>query len=153
MSKRLKRRIQEICGLTSLKKEERAKRAQQILSDTNEKQAICHQIIGASYKDIEKALRSIVDDKRPSYEEEFEQEHFQEEPVKPSKPQRNVTTIPMEQLLDQDEVNALLSESSMSIVEQRSEYTDRGDYETYSFEEVAALLEGTYHPAMFRRRK
>ena len=150
MSKRLKRKIQEACALTDLSREDKARRAQEILGSTDEKQTICNQILGVSFKDVERVMRDIlagVDSK--SFEDELPEEKFGE--VKP--PIRQVVSAAIEEMLDPEYVNWLLNESSRSIAEVAPEPADPTKTPTYSEEEVAALMANNYHPAMFKYKK
>jgi hypothetical protein len=46
-------------------KEERRAKAQEILDNSEMKQSICHEIVGVSFKDIEKAMKSILNEREP----------------------------------------------------------------------------------------
>lgn len=74
MSKKLKRRIQQLCGLDKLSREEKVLRANEILNSVELKQAICHEILGTKFKDIEKAMLDALKERQltPEQEEEFE---------------------------------------------------------------------------------
>lgn len=156
MSKRLKRRIQEECGLSSLGKEERTRRVHEILDSTDEKQAICNKIAGVSFKDIEKALKDLISNKR-SKEEQTRVELEEEVPYKlhpemevKSRPATANSLVP---LLDQAEVNRLVNESVTSKATEQAAPVAPESYLTYSFEEVAALMACNYHPSMFKSRR
>lgn len=160
MSKRLKRKIQEVSGLDKLKREEQVKQAQAILEDSEAKQAICHKVLGASHKDVERALKSIIQDKKPTKAEHDESELKEIAPEKFHPERQREKARPhgldayssgVELLLDPEEVNALIQESSTSkAIQEEVEPMMPGTYPTYSFEEVAALMACDYHPDHFK---
>lgn len=156
LSKRLKKRIQEVSGLINLSREDKARRALAILNDNEEKQRICNELLGTSFKDIEKALQEIVNSKKFSTKEQREEQEILEEfPEKihgPVKPTVTKSPVKFEYLLDQDEVNRLIEASNAPIVDEVKPYVGV-DYATYTAREVAALIEGDYDPARFQRRK
>jgi hypothetical protein len=65
LSKRLKKKLLEVCGFTPLSKEERKEKAKEILNSSELKQEICHRVIGISHKDVEKVMRSIIQEREP----------------------------------------------------------------------------------------
>lgn len=62
------------------------------------------------------------------------------------------STVKLEYLLDQDEVNALIHASETPVVVDIPERPEHW-YDSYSAEEVAALIVGNYDPSHFDRRK
>ena len=70
MTKHLKRRILELCGLINLKREEKILKANEILRSTELKQAICNQIQGSTFKDIERTMESILKERQLSNSEQ-----------------------------------------------------------------------------------
>ena len=153
MSKRLKRRIKEICGLENISKEERIKRAQQILNDPAEKQALCNRLVGLSHRDIEKVLKDIVTERKSKQQEEYE-ELLNEVPEKLFPNEVNFkqkSNVKVTSVIDPDEIRGLI-EATQRPLEDVVKKLDPA-YSTYSFEEVAAILAGNYHPSMFKYRK
>ena len=51
-------------GLQNLSREERLNRANEVLNDSDLKQAICHQILGCTHKDVVRALHAIINEKQ-----------------------------------------------------------------------------------------
>jgi hypothetical protein len=155
LSKRLKRRIHEVCGLLPLKREQRIQRAKEILDDLAEKQAICNKVVGASFKDVERALKDIISDRKVSSKtDEIDREVEELSPQK-LRPELEVTRraydpAPTDMLLDPDEVNALLNATETSKATERVPELDPESYRTYSFEEVAALMDCNYNPESFK---
>jgi len=152
LTKRLKKRIREVCGLDSLSKEDRAIRIQEILDSTDEKQAICNQIVGTSFKDIEKALVSIKG--KVSDAEELAQEI--PEKVYPEKQSfdREIRASNLVEVMDPKEVAWLVEQSTKPLEPIATPETfNHTDYDTYSLEEVAALMDCNYHPSMFKRKR
>jgi hypothetical protein len=82
LSKRLKRRIQELCGLLNLKREERLRRANEILNSTELKQAICNQILGTTFKDVEKTMVGIINERQLTEEQQEQLELEKSNPEK-----------------------------------------------------------------------
>lgn len=64
MSKRLKRRIHELCGLINLNRDEKIRKANEILNSSELKQSICNQILGTSFKDVERAMTAILKERQ-----------------------------------------------------------------------------------------
>lgn len=156
MSKKLKRRIREACGIEFLgSKEEKRQRASEILNDAVEKQAICNQVLGASHKDIEKALKDVLAEKRSKQQityEELEDEAPQKlDPEVENKRRYTPEATRMVEMLDPKEINGLINESGASKAIQEV-YPERApdSYGSYSFEEVAALLDNSYNPNDFK---
>jgi hypothetical protein len=153
LAKKLKRRIKEVCGLDSLKKDERVKRAREILEDPVEKQAICHKIVGASHKDVEKALQDIIVEKKGTKQQQ-EYEELEEEYPEKIYPElqimnRQKAAIRMNEYTP-EECLALVQESSASKAIQEVFVERPLNYSTYSFAEVAALAACNYNPVMFK---
>lgn len=155
MTKRLKKRIREVCGLDSLSREERILRIQEILDSVEEKQAICNQIIGTSFKDIEKALTSIKGEKPKSNDADELAKEIPDK-VYPEKQSfdREMKANNLIELMDPKEVAWLVEQSTKPLEPiVTSETFSHTAHDTYSFEEVAALIEGNYHPSMFKRKR
>jgi hypothetical protein len=156
LSKRLKRKILEKCGFTGLSREDKARRAQEILDSSEEKQAICNDIVGTSHRDVEKVMRSILDgiDVNKTFEENFPPEkYFDPEPEvqRPSSAQE----ITLTEIIDKEYVNWLVQESTRSIAleDPDKEPLDPTKIVTWYEEEVAALMANDYHPSKFKYRK
>lgn len=60
MAKKLKKKIEELCGLTGLQYEERREQAERILASTDWKQELCNELQGLSFRELEKGLKSII---------------------------------------------------------------------------------------------
>ena len=70
----------------------------------------------------------------------------------PTSDQRPKYRLVLAYLLDQDEVNKLIEASTAQYVEPIVS-TRSSDYETYTEEEVAALLDCTFHPRRSKKKK
>lgn len=71
MSKKLKKKIEEICGLHGLDWESRQIRAGQILASPEWKQSLCNELQGLSFRELERTLNGVVSErqsKEASYE-------------------------------------------------------------------------------------
>lgn len=137
MSKRLKRRIFDICGLTNLSREDKVRKANAILADSDLKQKVCNQIVGASHKDIEKALKAVVATKAPSKEDEEAAELERDYPEKLDpdiKLGRKVKSLRLMAYTNQREINELINATNEPLVD-RTEATSP-NYSSYSENEI-----------------
>lgn len=64
MSKKLKKKIEEICGLRGLDWETRQDRASQILASKKWKDSICNDLQGLSFRDLERTLNGILSERQ-----------------------------------------------------------------------------------------
>lgn len=53
-----------MCGFPTLSREERIVRANEILSSTELKQHICHEILGCTHKDVEKIMTGVLKERQ-----------------------------------------------------------------------------------------
>jgi len=151
LTKRLKRRVMEACGLSDLGREDRILLAQEIIESSDLKQQICNDVDGLSFRDIEKVLseilkskaeRSSKKDKRKSKdtnEQDFDSESIdlpEEEPVAIVRKK-----LKLQYLIDQDEVN-LLIEASLAPPVVKSTISTEARYDTYTQRECNDLLSG-----------
>lgn len=148
MSKRLKRRIFDICGLTNLGREAKLSKAKAILADPEFKQKICNQIVGASHRDIEKVLKSVLVTKLSKEEEEAaELERDCPEKLNPDiKLGRKKKKAKMVPVTDQREINWLINATNEPLEDKLKAPTD---YPCYSQAEMNAIIAGTYDPKDF----
>ena len=153
MTKRLKKRILEVCGFSNLSKEERAYKVEEILNSVEEKQAICNQVTGASFKDIKKALVAFRNEKTRLTEDEKLAIEVPEKIYPEKTYSREVRSSNLVEILDPNEASYLIEQIRQSIAEAPLDKVPDTSYETYSFEEVAALIANNYHPSMFKRRR
>lgn len=118
--------IISLCGFDNLNREERLKRADEILNNSELKQSICHQILGTTFKDVERAMNAIIKERQltPDQIEELELKKIVPEKFEPE--------------FDPDyefRVNKSASDRSRDV-----------GYTTYTMEEVAALLAASRAP-------
>ncbi len=76
LSKKLKKKIEEICGLKDLAWEARQDRANQILASSEWKQSVCNDLIGLSFRQLEQVLQGIATErqkKEDSYQHKLDQ--------------------------------------------------------------------------------
>lgn len=145
LSKRLKKKIQDVCGLNDLDRDERLSRAHEILNSQELKQAICNQILGTSFKDVERAMKSLIEDRRPTPEEEemLELERIAPEKLraeelfpKPKKQKKQYFSQ-----YSPEEVKALMAASTAP--PEYKQPIDKDLYHpTYTLEDTQAMLEG-----------
>jgi hypothetical protein len=75
LSKKLKKKIAEITGLNGLDWEARQERAAKILASTEWKQRLCNELVGLSFRELERYLEGVVSErekKEESYERKLE---------------------------------------------------------------------------------
>ena len=75
MSKKLKKKIAEITGLNGLDWEARQERATKILASPEWKQQLCNELIGLSFRELERYLTGVATErekKEESYERKLE---------------------------------------------------------------------------------
>lgn len=75
MSKKLKKKIEEICGLHGLDWETRQNRAGQILASPEWKQSLCNELLGLSFRELERTLQGIASErlnKEDSYQRKLD---------------------------------------------------------------------------------
>ena len=70
MTKKAKKRIRELCGLEGLNRQARAIRSKELVGDDTLKQSICNQLIGTSFRDIDKVLKEEINASKARTEEE-----------------------------------------------------------------------------------
>jgi hypothetical protein len=68
LAKKLKKKIEEMCGLVSLDWEARQQRANQILASTEWKQKLCNELIGLSFRELEQILSGIATERQKKEE-------------------------------------------------------------------------------------
>lgn len=146
LSKKLKRRIHDLCGFKDLDRDERLSRAHEILSSNDLKQAICHQILGATFRDVERAMDSIINERQltPSQEEELELRESNPEKFEPKfdaelefKLNKNISSnyVPTGyRVLTREEVAELVAASDAPC--EPTPEREPVSYRTYSREEV-----------------
>lgn len=137
MSKRLKRRIFDICGLTNLSREDKVRKANAILADSDLKQKVCNQIMGASHKDIEKALKAVAATKASSEEDEEAAELERDYPEKLDpdiKLGRKVKPLRLMAITNQREINELISATNEPLVDRTEAISP--NYSSYSEDEI-----------------
>lgn len=154
LSKKLKRRIQELCGFNDLEREERINRAHEILNSNELKQAICHQILGTTFKDIERAMEGIIKERRltPDQEEEiqlreshpekYEPEFDHELHFKVNKRAADADKRPAYRHPTREEVAWLIAQSKAPT--EPDSQPEPMNYPTYTPEQVQALLAEHY---------
>jgi hypothetical protein len=162
LSKKLKRRIQELCGFNNIEdREKRLSRANEILNSSDLKQAICNQILGCTFKDVERAMEAIVNERQltPAQEEELELKQTAPQKFDPdlqfklnksaASPKREPSRY---RTLTREEVAELLAASNEPI--KSTPPLQPIDYLTYSREEVQELMRQHYeYLAEEKRRK
>lgn len=60
MAKKLRKKIEELCGLTKLEYGDRRAKAEDILASNDWKHELCNDLTGLSFRDLEKTLKSIL---------------------------------------------------------------------------------------------
>ena len=70
MAKKLKKKVEELCGLEDLQWEERRAKAESILASSERKQELCNQLQGLSFRELEKVLKSVIAERQVKEVEE-----------------------------------------------------------------------------------
>lgn len=139
-----------MCGLDQLSVEERAQKAKEILDSMEIKQSLCLQCPGLTHKDIERTMKSVLAERhitKPKTEEELYPEKYGQEPVEEWSPGGVHVTY---SVLTREQTRALFEKSEKEVEEKPK---PKQEHDTYSMEEVAALIQGDYHPDKFRYKK
>jgi predicted RNA methylase len=150
LSKRLKQKIKEISGLLNLSKEERSLKAHEILDSNEAKQAICRQILGCTFKEVERVMLSVIQERQLT---ESQKEQIELQKVAPHKFNPEIE-FEMEFELNSklynrreivfsfysiEESRRLVEESKISKAQERV-VVPNTNYPSYSLEEVKKLL-------------
>lgn len=138
MTKRLRKQIRELCGLKGLDRGKRRKRAQDILDSLEFKQNLCNKVPGLSFRDIERVMVNILDE-NPSTAGEHEEEELRDMAPEKFNPDA-VLGIPPKP-----------NKKKKSTKQEPTPPTKR--YNTWTPEEVRALMESNYDPTDFPRKK
>lgn len=140
LSRKLKKRILETCGLSNLGREARHLLAKEIYESNDLKQQICNEIDGVSFRDIEKVLSEFIVAKRTKNKDSRKTE-TNTEPDRPVQVEnkRTVTKLKLQPILNRNEVNELLAASELKEWENAPVKTYE-PHETYSIEETLELL-------------
>lgn len=131
-----------MCGFNDLERDEKVARAYQILNSLELKQAICHKILGTTFKDVEKAMEGVIKERQltPDQEEEIElreshPEKYEGEfyPEVTFKKNQSAADRPKESgysTYSREEIAELMAASAKEYVPSEPELM--GDYPTYS---------------------
>ena len=71
-----------MCGFKDLNREKKLIRANEIINSTELKQTICNQILGTTFKDVERAMISVIDERQIT---EVQQEELDLQNIAPHK--------------------------------------------------------------------
>jgi hypothetical protein len=139
-----------LCGFNSLERDERLKRANEILNSTELKQEICHQILGTTFKDVERAMLAVINEKQltPDQQEELELRKAVPEKYEPEfdpdlefKINKKAADPKREtgyRTLTREECAALIAASNAPF--EPPPPVERKDYPTYTREQVQELM-------------
>ncbi len=116
---------------------------------------MCNQMIGLTFKDIERAMTAVLEERQPTEreQEELELRELAPEKFEPFIPQidrpqaREISYRPM----TREECAWLLAQSNKPIEKEPPVETNK-TYRTYTQEEVQALLRGDYDPQNSKKR-
>lgn len=143
-------------GFNNLEREEKITRANEILNNTELKQAICHKILGTTFKDIERAMNAIIDERqltetqreelelRESHPEKYEDQAYDPHVdfIKNQRVASPEKSIGGHRTLTREECAALIAASSAPFI--APEPVKRASYPTYTREQVEALMTEHY---------
>jgi hypothetical protein len=148
-----------LCGLQKLSRDERLSRANEILNSTELKQAICHQILGCTFKDIERAMAVTIDERQitEAQAERMELEEMAPEKFDPqlefkiNKEASNIKKDYRYTTYSMEEVQKLLAASNAPYVPQ--EPTIRTEYKTMPRELAEQLVREHFEYKEMERKK
>ena len=154
MTKKAKKRIRELCGLEGLNRADRAVRSKQLLEDDELKQFICHQLLGTTFRDIDKVLKEEIAASKARSEEESiyeEMEFSQPEKLDPehSPAKKKHKALKRGYYTPEETLKLIEADSNkkwMAEVSQPKEITS-----TWSPEEIWALINCCYDSRNFPR--
>jgi hypothetical protein len=92
LAKKLKKKIEQICGLDDLDWEARQRRATQILASTEWKQRLCNELIGLSFRELEQTLSGVASERQKKEDNYDKKLKIYEENKRKSKPVRGDTS-------------------------------------------------------------
>ena len=127
-----------MCGFDGLDQGEIIARAAEILDSTELKQAVCQRILGASHKDIEKAMHSVLNDRSEKSEEAVLPRQSTIDAIVPKK-QKKSQDKPKYRNYSYDEVQCLI-EASKTSIKPNVEPSTNLHYPTYSIEEASQMV-------------
>jgi hypothetical protein len=110
-----------LCGFNNLEREEKIRKANEILNSADLKQAICHQILGTTFKDVERAMEAVINERQLT---EYQQEILELQEQAPEK-------------FDL-EFDFKLNKSASD------RHVKTSQYRTYTQEEVAELMRASF---------
>lgn len=126
-----------------MSRDERLRRAHEILKNPDLKQAICNQILGTTHKDVERAMISLIEERKltAAQIEQMELEELAPEKFDlemdfkmsgtAAKPKNRYTTYTLE------DVQVLIAAGDQPVAHKPKEHID---YPTYTLEDVQRLL-------------
>lgn len=141
MSRKLKKRIRELCSLDRLTKDERIKRCQDLLRDNDAKQNICLQAPGLTFKVLDRVLRSEINSRRPPSEEELIYNEIQES--QPEKLDPEIPLVRKKKAIKQGfytKKETLELINAESVATRKEESTQPDSFDTYSPEDMKDFL-------------
>lgn len=140
-----------MCGFAHLSNAHKLKRAHEILNDYKLKQDICNYILGASFKDVEKAMRSVIADRNPPDDLDDDMEKTEYKAF--TKDDVGVSDLPVAKTtsrykaLSLEETQELIARGNASVAEPPHKVSRY--YETYSQEQVEQWVR-EYHEDMLK---
>lgn len=139
-----------MCGFNEIERDEKVARAHQILNSTELKQAICHKILGTTFKDVEKAMEGVLKERqlspdqeeelelRDSHPEKYEGEFYPDVEFKKNKDAADPVKNTGYTTYSKYEVAELMAASSAEYTP--SEPEPMSDYPTYSREHIEQFM-------------
>jgi hypothetical protein len=151
----LRKLVRQLWDLDTLSSDDRVGRATELLNDIQEKQAACNKVVGLSFKDIDKVLKAIINEKKPGRsdeDDEREQNPDKWSSASPSIDSERATGrhYDVGDAYSPEDVAWFLAQKDRIIVEE-SNKTLIG-YKSYTPAQVDALLKGDCHPSIFKRK-
>lgn len=150
MGKRLRKRIRELCGIDNLGREEKHKRAREIIDDYEFKQSICLKAPGITHLDIERTMKVVLAERKVETEEQalrrIAPQKFESQQEYKIKKTKKFTY----KCYTREEVRKLIERSKQPLEQKPAKPIDYSKISSWFPEEVAALIDGMYHPKKFK---
>jgi len=152
LTKKTKKRIKELCGLEGLSRIDRVIRSKELLEDDEIKQFICHQLLGTTFRDIEKILKEEIATSKARSEEESlyqEMEFSQPEKLDPAhaSTKRKHAVVKRGYYAPEEALKLIEADSNKKWTSEMSQ--PKEVVSTWSQEEIWALINCCYDPRNF----
>jgi hypothetical protein len=142
-----------MCELDDLSMEQKKARADEILESYDYKQALCLRCPGVTHKDIDNTMKAILSERSSSKRVPKEEKQFPEKYGKDVDPAEHIWRPSGKKCeyvpLSEERTRELMAAKDTTIKSEPKPVNAK-NYRSLEPEEVAALIQGNYHPDKFR---